>query len=136
MANRKSIYYINPKELINEIKSFKETGIISENLGGMFIKLANRYALRKNFSNYSYKDEFIQDAIFTMVNKVDLIDLNHPKCNPFAYLTKICEIAFVGKIRTEKKLQIMKENYRDKIYAEFSIIEEIENSNSNHSDDR
>lgn len=39
--------------------AYHKTGIISEKLGGFFLKLAKRYTSKASFFNYTYRDEMI-----------------------------------------------------------------------------
>lgn len=125
-------FYIDPTELRNEIVYYKSHNVISNDLGVMLIKLANKYATKENFSNYTYKDEFINDAVYRMVEKLNMLDLNHPKCNIFAYLTKTCERCYIAKILKEKKFQKLKDKYRQEKYGNFQLVERL---NDGHLDD-
>ena len=126
-GRKRSNYYIDPDELYAEIKKFKEseTDIMSEELGKMLIKLANKYASMPQFSGYSFKEDFIADAILRMVQQIHKIDLSHPKCNPFFYLSKTCYHVFISKITKEKKFTVMKEQLRDKYYDSFEVNENL-----------
>ena len=125
MGRKRSEYYINPDELKSDIKEYKETGIMSNELGKKLIKIANRFASKPNFSGYSYKDEFISDGILRMVSQMDKINLDHPKCNPFSYLTQTCFNCFRAKINKEKKYSQTKENLKDYYFNEFQSDENI-----------
>ena len=125
MAKVKKVFYVDPKELKLELIEYKKNGMASEVLGEMLLKIAKRYASRPNFSGYSYKDEFISDAVFRMVEQLDKIDLNHPKCNPFAYLTLTCHRKFISKITQQKKYEEAKNKLKDHFFAEFEQNEGI-----------
>ena len=135
MGRRRGKNYIDPVELLNEIKKFKENmdkdEIMSDKLGEMLIKLAMRYASSPNFSGYSYKEDFISDAIFRMVQQIHKIDVNHPKCNPFSYLTKTCYHVFISKINKEKKFNETKENLKDHYFDEFDREEHLHTKKKN-----
>ena len=125
MGRKRSVYYIDPKDLIKEIRHYNETDEISEVLGGYLIKIANRFASKPNFSGYSYKDEFIADAILRMVQQLHKVDLSHPKCNPFAYLTQTCFNIFIARINKEKKFMNIKNSLKDYYYDEIEAEENI-----------
>jgi len=128
-------YYINPKELRAELQKYKDEDIISEELGAMILKIAQRYASKPNFSGYSYREEFIGTAVLRMIEQLNKIDLEHPKCNPFAYLTQICHFKFIEKINKEKKYQTMKTRLKDHYYDEFESNESIKNTNNKDLED-
>lgn len=119
-------YYVKPDDLRQELVRYNETTIISNELGEMFIKIAKKFASRPNFHDYPFKDDFVNDAIYRMVEQVHKIDLNHPKCNPFTYLTKICERCFQAKIMKEKKLYKTKIAYTEKVLEDLRLEENIQ----------
>jgi len=121
MGRKRSKYYIDPAVLKEEIRKFQhgEDRIMSDKLGMMLIALANKYASRPNFSGYSYKEDFIGDAIFRMVQQIDKINLEHPKCNCFAYLTQICYHVYLAKIKKEKKFSETKELLKDQYFDDL-----------------
>ena len=121
-------HYVNCKDLLEEIKLYNKTRKVSEELGVYLLKIAKRYATKPNFSGYTYKDDFIADAVYRMVEQLDKINLNHPKCNPFSYLTQLCRNCFIAKINKEHRIQNTKENIRDTVYSEFIKNEDINES--------
>lgn len=121
----KNEHYVNRQELMKELKKYKKDKVISEELGVMFLKIASKLATKKNFSGYSYKDEFISDAVYRMVTQIDKIDLNHPKCNPFAYLTQICKFKMIAKISAEKRYQEIKESLKSDYIDNFESSEQV-----------
>ncbi|HPM74167.1 MAG TPA: hypothetical protein PLA71_00430 [Saccharofermentans sp.] len=115
-------HYVKAADLKAELVKFKETGTISEELGEMILKIARKIATRPNFSGYTYKDEFISDAVFSMLKSLDKINLDY---NPFMYLSQITFNAFIGKINREKRVQRVKEAYRDEVYDGFEEQEQL-----------
>ena len=134
MGRKRSVNYIDPEELRKEIQDYKDTNVMSDTLGKMFIKLANRYASRPNFNRYSYKDDFIGDAVHRMIQLIDKIDLTHPKCNPFAYLTQQCYWCFVAKINKEKKFQRIKDKLKNHYFDELEHDEGIHYKKNNEAE--
>ena len=95
--------YINNKDLFNEIVKCQENGIFSEELGKMVMSIAYNYADKGNFAGYTYKDDMIGDAILTICSYL-MSSFNPTKTtNAFAYVTKICENAFLNHLRKQKK---------------------------------
>ena len=125
MGRKRGEHYIEKQKLWDEIKSYKDTGVMSEELGGYLIKIANQFASKPNFSRYSYKDEFVSEAICRMVDQIDKINLDHPSCNPFSYLTQQCYWIFVAKINKENKYSKLKETLKDYYYSEIEASENI-----------
>jgi hypothetical protein len=126
MGRKRSQYYIDPVELKEEIRKFQESENdeqMSDKLGEMLIKLATRFASRPNFYRYSYKEDFIADAILRMVQQIHKINLDHPKCNPFTYLTMTCYHVFIAKITKEKKFTDTKDALTDRYYDMFEVNE-------------
>lgn len=117
--------YVSPKQLKLELIEYKKTHVISDKLGQMILDIATRYASKPNFNGYTYKEDFVADAILRVIEQLDKIDLDHPKSNPFAYLTKICHWKFVAKINYEKRYTNTKERYQAEKYEDFAREENI-----------
>ena len=126
-----SPYYVGTRELKDEIKKYfdsgdsKETRVISKELGEMLIKIATRYASKPCFSGYYFKSEFISEAIYVMIKRLSNINLDHPRCNPFSYLTCICYCVFISTITKYNKNQKRLKELRDQVYEEFCLQEGI-----------
>lgn len=92
-------------------------GFISEELGIMVLKICTRFSLQPRFYRYTYRDEFVAEAVARcLTHSLSGIDLSHPKCNPFSYLTQTAYNVFRQKIKKEKRLQKTIQNLSDKIY--------------------
>lgn len=80
---------------------------IPEYVAECILAIANRLALKPNFSGYTYKDDMIGDAIENCIQYVDNFDPTKSK-NPFAYFTQIIYYAFLRRIDKEKKQTYIK----------------------------
>jgi DNA-directed RNA polymerase specialized sigma24 family protein len=118
---------VDPIELTEEIRKFKdsETEKMSDKLGLMLTNIANRFASRPNFRNYSYREDFVSDAILRMVQQIHKINLDHPKCNPFSYLTMTCYHVYIAKITKENKFSKMKDDLTNKLFDDFEVHEQL-----------
>jgi DNA-directed RNA polymerase specialized sigma24 family protein len=95
--------YINNKNLLDEIKTFKEDKIQTEELGRMFLLLAKRYSDRGSFSGYSWKDDMICEAVLTCLKYMHNFDTSIENPNPFAYFSRIIHNSFLNYISRQKK---------------------------------
>jgi len=110
----KAKYYIVPKEFDDEIIKYYENGVISNELAQMIEKIANKLSFSPNFINYSYKDDFIGDAIIKMFKALIGKKYQHAKgSNPFSYFTRIAFNAFLCRIKKENHNQEILQKYRD-----------------------
>lgn len=92
--------------------------------------------MHPRFNGYSYRDEFVADAVLRCITHgLDKIDLNHPNCNPFSYITQLAYNAFRQKIKNEKKFMKAKQHLREEIYTEFENSEGIKNTKDNPEDE-
>jgi DNA-directed RNA polymerase specialized sigma24 family protein len=98
----KNMNYINNKNLLEELKIYKETGERTEELGRMFLLLARRYSSRGSFSGYSWKDDMICEAVLTCIKYMHNFDVTIDKPNPFAYFSRIIHNAFLNYIAKQK----------------------------------
>jgi hypothetical protein len=106
---KQSTFYIDGQELAEELHSLKETGIISDNLGEMFLKITNNMANRKNFINYTFKEEMKGRGLIFLCKYAKSFDKNNPKANAFAYVSMICFRGFVQCIKEEQKHSAIKD---------------------------
>ncbi len=109
-------FYINNREFYQEIlryfymKSIDSSIPIPECIWIKFRKLAMRIASRTNFSGYTYKSEFISDAIILCVQKINKFDPIRSR-NPFAFFTTAIMNCFIGRIEKEKRESIYKDHF-------------------------
>ena len=90
------------KEYDDAAKKGKELPQISEYLGSVFLKIAQRLSFRPNFINYAFKNDMISDGIENCLHYIH--NFNPEKSNnPFAYFTQIIYYAFIRRIQKEKK---------------------------------
>ena len=83
-------------------KNDKEKPLVTNYIGGCFLKIANHLSYRPNFINYTYRDDMISDGIEICLQYLDNFDPEKSK-NPFAYFTQIIYYAFIRRIQKEKK---------------------------------
>ena len=110
-------------------KNNKDLPMISEYLGSVFLKIAQRLSFRPNFINYAFKNDMISDGIENCLHYIH--NFNPEKSsNPFAYFTQIIYYAFIRRIQKEKKQLYIKyksmQNYE--IAPEYM---DYESSNNN-----
>ena len=94
----------------------KDHGRITEGLGRMFIKLAERYAQRSNWRGYTYIDEMKGQAILQL-SQIGLQFDESKSENPFAYYTAAVTNSFTRILNIEKKNQ----NIRDDMLEEAGL---------------
>lgn len=129
--NQDKTYYIGQAELREEIEKYFASGTdatnrtISNNLAQMLIKIATRFASKPCFYRYTYKQEFIDEAIYRMVYLLGNINLNHPRCNPFSYLTSICYSAFASVLKKYARASEQLRTLRNQVYEDFCTTEGI-----------
>ena len=136
MAKRKkTIHYVDNAKFLEEMIEYKkqyniskstdtELPQISEYLGSVFLKIAQRLSFRPNFINYAFKEEMISDGIENCLHYI--YNFNPEKSsNPFAYFTQIIYYAFIRRIQKEKKQLYIKyksmQNYQ--IMPEYMDID-------------
>jgi len=90
----------NPKLLPSEC--------ITRTLAMMFLQMVDRYGNRRNWSQYTYLDEFKGAAIGNLCAKWHCFDETKYD-NPFAYYTQLIERSFKGQIVKEKKISLVRD---------------------------
>jgi len=107
--------------------SFSKThGRITEELGRMFLKLADRYGTRSNWRGYTYNDEMRAQAVLQL-SQIGLQFDESKSENPFAYYTAAVTNSFTTVLNIEKKNQ----NIRDDILQENNLNPSFTRQNEN-----
>lgn len=88
----------------------KDHGCITDKLARMHLMLCEKYALRWNWRNYTYNDEF-KGAAILQLTYVGLRFNEARGDNPFAYYTMVIDNSFRRVLNSERKNQ----NIRDDI---------------------
>ena len=97
------------------LKNNKELPPVSEYLGSVFLKIAQRLSFRPNFINYTFKNDMISDGIENCLHYIH--NFNPEKSNnPFAYFTQIIYYAFIRRIQKEKK----------QLYIKYKTMQNVE----------
>lgn len=119
-------HYVKNKDLMPEIVAYRETGLCSEKLGGMFLLIARNLSNKGNFINYTWKDDMIQEAVLTCVKYSK--NFNPEKSNnPFAYVTTICKNAFVNYINKQNRHSTIKDkcyNMKESMHSTGDYLSE------------
>lgn len=154
--------YINNATLYAEIIKYQDRAfpimeaggqqpILPDYIGKAIWLLCTRLGFKRNFINYTWKDEMIDDAIISCVAAV--VKFKREKTNnPFGYFSKIAHNAFLIRIKEEKKQNYLKHknqqnenvfaNDRDSntefnseahytIISEYETMRKRENANKN-----
>lgn len=100
--------YIESTELYAEIKKYQESGIMSEELGEMFLLLANKITNSKYFRRYqiSDKNDMVSTAILDCVKAAKKFDIS--RSNAFAYFTSVSVNAFRSFLKKKYKISNFK----------------------------
>lgn len=120
-------HYVNNDEMFDELIRYNETGKISETLGEMFTRIANRYVTIHKFSGYSkeYKEDMVSTAIERMISQVHKFDVTRKDANPFAYFTLTAHRCFLAVLKKEKRQREIKKRYRKKVWDELCDSENL-----------
>lgn len=112
--------YVTNEHLLKLLKEYKETKVISEELGESFFLIAHNLSYSRQFINYSesWKNEMISDALYNFCRYVGTFNVEKG-VNPFAYFTQIAINAFIMRIKKEKFHNIKEEKIREELYDNF-----------------
>ena len=113
--------YVTNKDLLPYIFKYRETGVVSEELGGMILKIAQNFANKGSFHNYTWKEDMIAEAVYTCLRYIHNFDpIRFEKPNPFAYFTSVTKNAFLNYIHRQKNHSKIKD-YCYNTYHLFDI---------------
>ena len=117
--------YIDRNELHSEMKTYKDTGIISERLGQLFLTMIDHILGHSNFRNYAYdlKEEMKSHALLMIIKYVHNCNAyERDATSVFAYVTTIIFNAYRQVLKKYyKQLNLKRE--LEKHY--ISMIENI-----------
>lgn len=104
---------------------------ITEYLGECILKICTRLTYMPSFYNYTYKDQFISDALENCIKCFANFDENaiskrtgKKTSGPFSYFTTIAYWAFVRTIKFEKNQFRIKQKYISRLSNVVSEISE------------
>ena len=132
-------YYVDNNELLQHMKEYKERKKKDPNAGiddytaRCILKIVRKFASRKNFSGYTYKDDMISGAVENILLYIDNFDPEISK-NPFAYFTQIAYFSFLRKIREEKKHTYIRFKSMQKYFLEDNLdsITDVDHASEGH----
>jgi len=127
-VKKEKVQYCSKKEMMAELIHYKETGIITEHLGKMFIDIATKLANRSSYYNYTEKQDWIGDIILRMVEQIDKFDVTHPKANPFGYFSLLADRKMWSSIKKLKKNLNLKNELTECLIDELELNPKIHNS--------
>jgi hypothetical protein len=108
--------YLTNKELLAEVISSKEKGVMSNNLAQMLTLLCDRYSRKGNFASYTYIDDMRAFAMLMLCKT--WASFNPEKSNnPFAYFSQCIKNSFIQFLNQEKKQR----NIRDSLLVEEGL---------------
>lgn len=84
-------------------------GRMTNRLGAMFMKLADRYGTRGNWRGYSYVEEMKAQAVVQLA-QVGLQFDESRSLNPFSWATQVVYTSFLKVLNTEKKNQSIRDD--------------------------
>ena len=136
---KKDNYYVDNNELLQHMKEYKEKKAkdpntqIDDYTARCILKIVRKFASRKNFSGYTYKDDMISGAVENILLYIDNFDPEISK-NPFAYFTQIAYFSFLRKIRDEKKHTYIRFKSMQKYFMEDNLdtIQDADHASEGH----
>ena len=138
---KKNEHYVDNAKFLEAMKEYKqlcedakknnkEKPLVTNYIGGCFLKIANHLSYRPNFINYTFKDDMISDGIENCLQYLDNFNPEKSK-NPFAYFTQIIYYAFIRRIQKEKKQTHVKHKMIEK--QEYLPYVTMEGDQTNYS---
>jgi len=120
-TKKRSKNYCTNDELMVELIGYHKNGVITDELGIMFMKIANRLTGHSYFRYYDQytKDELVGSAIVRLISQIDMFDINRPKPNPFAYFTQVAWNSFVRECTGHYRQKNIKRKIAINYYTEI-----------------
>lgn len=112
----KKVNYLNNKDLLADVISCKEKGVMSDKLARKLQILTERYAKKGNYANYTYNDDMQAYAMMMLVKTWSSFD-PAKSSNPFAFFTQCIKHSFIQYLNQEKKQR----NIRDELLVDIGL---------------
>ena len=126
MAKKVKNQYVSNDEFWAALKRFNDSGLTLREhpdgnyIGDCIVKICTNLSYSANFIGYTYRDEFIEDAIENCIRYIKSFDPNKSKY-AFTYFSKVAYYAFIRRLHTEKKQQDIK----FKAMSDSTVLQEI-----------
>lgn len=99
---KKASKYVRNKDLLPELKKFKATGEMSEELGEMLLLMAKKISNRGNFRSYTWRDEMVMDSLLNCMKYLHNFDPDKSN-NAFSYVTTMLMNSMKNYIKYQGK---------------------------------
>lgn len=96
---------------------------IPDDLGAVFLRVAQGIAMRPNWRDYTYVDEMVNDALEACCKAVRSFDTSNEKKNPFGYFSRTVWNAFLQRLKKEKRQTYVKFKSHEQFVIESSLAE-------------
>lgn len=99
--------YVDNAELMKHLADYKKRKNLDPNAqiddytARCLMAIAEGFSQRRNFRNYSFRDEMVSDAIENMLTYISNFD-PEKSSNPFSYFSQISYFSFIRRISREK----------------------------------
>ena len=118
----KKEHYVSRAEFEQELKEYYENDIVTDELCRKLEKIARGLSYSPSFINYSYREDFIGDAMLKMYLALRDKKFNFENgSSPFSYFTTIAFNEFVSRIKKEKRQHDTIANYRERVYEDMMV---------------
>lgn len=113
----KKKYYVSPKLFTEQIVTYYETDIMTNELAENIVKIAEGLSYNQRFINYTWRDEMVGDAILKMYHALENKKFDVSKgFSPFAYFNQIAWHAFSNRIKKENRQHAGLAEYKQMVY--------------------
>ena len=132
MTEKNSNHYVDNKVLTEVLTTWSKAAKaaarkklpqprIPEYVAECMLKIANRLSAKPGFTNYTYKEDMVGDALESCLRYIHNFNPAKSK-NAFAYITQIVHNAFIRRIQKEQK----------QTYVRMKIVQDTSVSDSFH----
>jgi hypothetical protein len=128
--------YINNSVLLPEMIRAKELGRVTDELAVMYMKIAERYSMSKNFVTIPFREDMVSAGVLNLLKNG--LKFNPERSNnPFSYLTQCLYHSFLQVIADEKDQRDIRDTLLldEGMNASLGFMEkEHDNYRENHAD--
>lgn len=103
--------YASNEELLKEFKKSKEEGKLTPRMAELLRLIAERYAMKPSFAQYTYREDMVSHAVVNLMDKWHMFN-PEKSSNPFAYFTTSVYRSFLHFLAMESTYASVKDDMR------------------------
>jgi len=111
------------RDLITEVIKYKQTKVISEELGKIMLNMAEKWAHKTIFGHQNIKEDMISESTIYFIKALDMVEINQQD-SVFSYFITVIKNSFLRYLQRDYKYEKIKDILYDNqsSLVEYDIV--------------